>query len=74
MMQCRFCHNGLLHDFIDLGHAPPSNSFLTEEELNEPEVFYPLKLYVCNNCFLVQLDVYKTSDEILRIIREEDEY
>ncbi len=63
-MKCRFCSNELTHIFADLGNAPPSNSFLTQEQLNEPEVFYPLKLFVCERCFLVQVDEYKKSDEI----------
>ena len=63
-MKCRFCHHKLTHEFIDLVNAPPSNSFLTKEQLSEPEVFYPLKLYVCDNCFLVQIKEYKKSGEI----------
>ena len=63
-MKCRFCQNELTHEFIDLVNAPPSNSFLSLEELNEPEVFYPLKLFVCEKCFLVQIDEYKKSEEI----------
>jgi len=63
-MKCRFCQQKLTHKFIDLVNAPPSNSFLTKEQLNEPEVFYPLKLYVCDKCFLVQIDEYKKSGEI----------
>jgi 2-polyprenyl-3-methyl-5-hydroxy-6-metoxy-1,4-benzoquinol methylase len=45
-------------------NAPPSNAFLTKEQLNEPEVFYPLKLFVCDSCFLVQIDEYKKSSDI----------
>ncbi|MBU4274166.1 MAG: methyltransferase domain-containing protein, partial [Planctomycetes bacterium] len=63
-MRCRFCDNNLTHEFIDLVNAPPSNAFLTEKQLNEPEIFYPLKLFVCHNCFLVQIDEYKDSKEI----------
>lgn len=63
-MRCRFCNNNLTHEFIDLVNSPPSNSFLTKEQLNEPEIFYPLKLYVCDKCFLVQIDEYKGSKEI----------
>ena len=63
-MKCRFCNNNLTHEFIDLANAPPSNSFLSKEQLSEPEVFYPLKLYVCDNCFLVQIKEYKKSGEI----------
>lgn len=63
-MKCRFCGTDLYFEFINLVNSPPSNSFLTKEELNEPEVFFPLKIFVCNNCFLVQIDEYKKSDEI----------
>jgi hypothetical protein len=63
-MQCRFCKTPLTHVFIDLINSPASNSFLAEEQLNEPEVFYPLKVYTCSSCFLVQVDEYKRSDAI----------
>jgi SAM-dependent methyltransferase len=63
-MQCRFCKTLLKHEFINLGNAPASNSFLTAEQLNEPEIFYPLRVFVCDNCFLVQVDEYKKSDTI----------
>ena len=63
-MQCRFCKNKLEHVFVDLINTPASNSFLTKEQLNEPEHFYPLKLFVCENCKLVQIDEYKKSDDI----------
>jgi 2-polyprenyl-3-methyl-5-hydroxy-6-metoxy-1,4-benzoquinol methylase len=63
-MLCRFCKTPLENVFIDLVNAPASNSFLSYEQLNEPEVFYPLKVYTCHKCFLVQLDEYKKSDAI----------
>ncbi|MBS1647452.1 MAG: methyltransferase domain-containing protein [Bacteroidetes bacterium] len=63
-MNCRFCKTPLTHQFIDLFNSPPSNSFLTEVELNEPETFYPLKVYTCHHCFLVQVDEYKKSSAI----------
>ena len=63
-MNCRFCNNNLKHQFIDLVNSPPSNSYLTKDQLNEPEIFYPLKLFVCDKCFLVQIDEYKSSKEI----------
>ena len=63
-MNCRFCKAPLEHVFIDLNNSPASNSFLTREQLNEPEVFYPLKVYTCTNCFLVQVDEYKKSGAI----------
>jgi C-methyltransferase C-terminal domain/Putative zinc binding domain/Methyltransferase domain len=63
-MQCRFCKTEVEHVFIDLINSPASNSFLTAEQLNEPETYYPLKVYTCHNCFLVQVDEYKKSDAI----------
>lgn len=63
-MNCRFCQTPLTDVFIDLINSPASNSFLTREQLDEPEVFYPLKVYTCPVCFLVQLDEYKKSDAI----------
>jgi 2-polyprenyl-3-methyl-5-hydroxy-6-metoxy-1,4-benzoquinol methylase len=63
-MECRFCKTPLEHVFIDLINSPASNSFLRAEQLNEPETFYPLKVYTCHHCFLVQVDEYKKSDAI----------
>jgi hypothetical protein len=63
-MICRFCKTQLEYVFIDLQNSPASNSFLKEEDLNEPEIFFPLKVYTCSNCFLVQIDEYKKSDAI----------
>lgn len=63
-MQCRFCKTELTHVFIDLFNSPASNSFLKQEQLNEPETFYPLKTFTCPKCFLVQVDEYKKSDAI----------
>src|SRR5437764_12608061 len=63
-MECRFCKTELEHVFIDLVNSPASNSFLTREQLNEPEVFFPLKVFTCTNCYLVQVDEYKKSDAI----------
>jgi 2-polyprenyl-3-methyl-5-hydroxy-6-metoxy-1,4-benzoquinol methylase len=63
-MQCRFCKQELTDVFIDLVNSPASNSFLTAGQLSEPEVFYPLKVFTCSNCFLVQVDEYKKSDAI----------
>src|SRR5947199_1042884 len=63
-MNCRFCKAPLDHVLIDLNNSPASNSFLTKEQLNEPEIYYPLKVYICGNCFLVQIDEYKKSGAI----------
>ncbi len=63
-MNCRFCGNNLYYEFINLINSPPSNSYLSFEQLNEPEIFYPLKLFVCDKCFLVQIDEYKKNIDI----------
>ena len=55
MSWCRGCGKTKLTLFADLGHQPPSNKLLTKEQLSEPEIHYPLKAYVCNSCFLIQL-------------------
>ena len=63
-MKCRFCKTELENIFIDLVNSPASNSYLTASQLNEPESFFPLKVYTCHKCFLVQVDEYKKSDAI----------
>jgi hypothetical protein len=64
MSQCRFCKTQLTHEFIDLVNAPPSNDFLKRDQLNCEEVYWPLKLYVCDKCFLVQVEEHKSAREI----------
>ncbi|MBI2966881.1 MAG: class I SAM-dependent methyltransferase [Bacteroidetes bacterium] len=63
-MNCRFCGNTLMHDFADLGSCPPSNSFFGKEDMDKPERCYPLKLFVCSVCFLVQVAEYIKANEI----------
>jgi 2-polyprenyl-3-methyl-5-hydroxy-6-metoxy-1,4-benzoquinol methylase len=53
-MKCRCCGAVLSNCFVDLGSAPPSNAYLTQEQMAEPEVWYPLKVMVCDQCWLVQ--------------------
>ena len=53
-----------VHVFVDLINSPASNSFLSAGQLDEPETYFPLKVYTCHNCFLVQVDEYKKSDAI----------
>ena len=55
-MKCRHCGSELYYTFIDLGSAPPSNSYLTEQSMKEPEKWYPLKVMVCDHCWLVQTE------------------
>jgi len=57
-VNCRHCGTPLTHTFIDLGFAPPSNAYLTQEDLSRPETWYPLKTKVCDNCWLVQTEDY----------------
>jgi len=63
-MKCRHCKTELHHVFVDLINCPPSNDMLKAEQLNEPEVFYPLKIYTCHNCLLVQVDEMRKADSI----------
>ncbi len=65
-MNCRHCQTSLRHVFLDLGFAPPSNAYLTEADLHRPESYYPLKLYVCDHCWLVQTADYTRADELFR--------
>jgi 2-polyprenyl-3-methyl-5-hydroxy-6-metoxy-1,4-benzoquinol methylase len=57
---CRFCEATLTRSFVDLGMSPLSNAYLTGEQLSYMEPFYPLRAFVCDSCFLVQLEQYET--------------
>lgn len=63
-MKCRHCQTALENTFIDLGFAPPSNAYLTAEQLKQPEVYYPLKVKVCEQCWLVQTEDYAQANEL----------
>jgi SAM-dependent methyltransferase len=63
-MNCRHCQTPLDHLFLDLGFAPPSNAFLKAEDLTKPELYFPLKLYVCTRCWLAQTEDYARADEL----------
>ncbi len=63
-MNCRHCNTPIHHTFLDLGFAPPSNAYLSEEELVNWEKYYPLKIKVCNNCWLVQTEDYANAEEL----------
>ena len=62
--QCRFCNKPLKYTFVDLGVSPLANSYLNEAQLQNMEPFYPLRVYVCERCYLVQLPVFQSSAEI----------
>ena len=63
-MLCRHCHKPLQHVVLDLGAAPPSNAYLKPEDLKRPEMYFPLKLYVCDHCWLVQTHDFACADEL----------
>lgn len=65
-MNCRHCQNGLAQVFIDLDFAPPSNAYLTADDLRKPEVYFPLKIYICNHCWLAQTEDYAQAQELFR--------
>ncbi|RME27454.1 MAG: class I SAM-dependent methyltransferase, partial [Candidatus Zixiibacteriota bacterium] len=62
--RCRFCKHPLTHVVVDLGMSPLCESYVTAEDLNAEERFYPLVVFVCDNCWLVQLDQYVSPEEI----------
>ena len=64
MSSCRFCGSTLRHTFVDLGMSPLANNFLKPAQLSQMEPFYPLRVYVCDRCFLVQLDQVVSPENI----------
>lgn len=64
MKTCRFCRAELRHTFCDLGMSPISNAFLKQEQIGAMEPFYPLHAYVCERCFLVQLEEFESPQQI----------
>lgn len=65
-MKCRHCRIPLRHSFLDLGFAPPSNAYLTEADLSRSEKYYPLRVKVCDQCWLVQTEDYAQAEELFR--------
>jgi C-methyltransferase C-terminal domain/Putative zinc binding domain/Methyltransferase domain len=61
---CRFCHAPLQQTFVDLGMSPLCESYVSAEQLNQMEPFYPLHVRVCGHCFLVQLEEYVSPERI----------
>ena len=64
MSQCRHCRSELNIEFVDLGFSPPSNSFLKKEALLQPEINLPLRILVCDTCYLVQIEEYASHSDI----------
>lgn len=63
-MKCRHCDTELTNTFIDLGSSPPSNSYLTKETMKSPEKWYPLRVVVCDQCWLVQTEDFIGAEEM----------
>ena len=61
---CRFCHTPLKHQFVDLGMQPLCESYITHQQLNAMEPFYPIKAFVCEACFLVQIPALVSGEAI----------
>ncbi len=62
-MKCRHCGTPLAHTFLDLGFAPPSNAYLSPADLSRPEKAYPLRILVCDRCWLVQTEDHARPEE-----------
>ena len=64
MASCRFCGTTLHQTFVDLGMSPLCESYVSRDQLNQMEPFYPLHAYVCGECFLVQLEAFVSAEHI----------
>ena len=63
-MRCRHCQSKDLYQFLDLGFSPPSNSYRAEGDLNKAEIHYPLRLVVCEECWLVQTQDFASAVDL----------
>lgn len=63
-MKCRHCGADVSHVLVDLGVAPPSNAYLTKMALKRPEKYFPLRVLVCESCWLVQAEAYSRAAEL----------
>lgn len=63
-MKCRHCGEQLRLPFLDLGSSPPSNAYLTKDTLHAPELWFPLRLLVCEKCWLVQTEDFARADAL----------
>ena len=61
---CRLCGADLRRTFVDLGMSPPCESYLSADELDRGETFYPLNVRICESCLLVQLPAYIAAEDI----------
>ena len=63
-MRCRHCQSTLNHKVLDLGLTPPSNAYLTSEDIHRPSTFFPLRVLVCDHCWLMQTEDYAAADQL----------
>ena len=63
-MKCRHCQSEFTVSLIDLITSPPSNAYLNKQELQATEKYFPLRVLVCTNCWLVQTEDYAGADEL----------
>lgn len=63
-MKCRHCSQPLTHQFVDLGYAPPSNAYLSADQLHAPEVTFPLRVLICDVCWLAQTEDFTAADDV----------
>ena len=63
-MKCRHCQNELKNNFLDLGFAPHSNAYINKLDQTRPEKYFPLRLKVCENCWLVQTEDFSSASEL----------
>ncbi len=63
-MKCRHCDAHVTLPFVDLGSSPPSNAYLTAAQLQAPESYYPLRVLVCESCWLVQTEDFAGFDDM----------
>ncbi len=63
---CRNCGSNISEEVINLGHQPPSNAYLSKEDLNKPEKTYPLNLLICTKCWLAQLPEHASASELFQ--------
>jgi 2-polyprenyl-3-methyl-5-hydroxy-6-metoxy-1,4-benzoquinol methylase len=63
-MKCRHCGSVLTLPLVDLGSAPPSNAYLTEQTLHAPEKWFPLRVLVCESCWLAQTEDFAQANEL----------
>lgn len=65
-MNCRHCHKKLEYLFLDLGFSPPSNAYCSKEDLKKPELTYPLRIWVCHGCWLVQTEDFVEANTLFK--------